>query len=212
MVCAYANANWESKTYLVTMKDNAWDKSIWFEGAKPALLEKNPLVNLPYVLDGDVLVTQTNACLYYLGRKFGLNGSNETEISRVDQVLCEVMDLRNASTPVFYGRDTDTTGWIENRIHTHLKKLNDFMELNGTAFSASNSPTVGDFHMWEIIDHNCEFAASLGKACPIDNYPRLKAFYTTFRALKQLQPFFASEHYNLPINNTHAKFGAKSLH
>ena len=55
--------------------------------AKPVLSKKNPLMNLPYVIDGETVITQSNACLLYLGRKFNLNGKNEDEIAKNDQVF-----------------------------------------------------------------------------------------------------------------------------
>ena len=43
--------------------------------------EQNALMNLPFVVDGDVVVTQSNAVLMYMGRKFGLVGTNEKEVT-----------------------------------------------------------------------------------------------------------------------------------
>ena len=39
--------------------------AVWF-GPKEALKEKNALMNLPYIIDGDTVVTQTLACLKYV--------------------------------------------------------------------------------------------------------------------------------------------------
>ena len=47
-------------------------------------------MNLPYVLDGERVVSQSNACLIYLGEKFGMMGSDEDERIAVHQLLCEV--------------------------------------------------------------------------------------------------------------------------
>ena len=35
--------------------------------------------NLPYLIDGNIKVTQSNAILRYLGRKFGLDGKTEAD-------------------------------------------------------------------------------------------------------------------------------------
>ncbi len=59
--------------------------------------------NLPYIEDDGVIVVQSNACLIHLGSKFGMMGSNQREESECDQLLCEVMDLRNAMVGIFYG-------------------------------------------------------------------------------------------------------------
>ena len=52
-------------------------KASWFASAKESLKASNPMINLPYVqvhgADGglEVTITQTNACLYALGRRWG---------------------------------------------------------------------------------------------------------------------------------------------
>lgn len=38
---------------------------------KAKLAETNPFANLPYVLDGETVVSQSNACLVYLAGRFG---------------------------------------------------------------------------------------------------------------------------------------------
>ena len=47
-------------------------------------------MNLPYVIDGDQIVAQTNACFAHLGRVLGLYGSNYAETVKVEQCLCQV--------------------------------------------------------------------------------------------------------------------------
>ena len=56
---------------------------------------KNALANLPYVIDGETVVTQSNACLLYLGRKLGLMGGTKAETAKAEQTLMQVFDLRN---------------------------------------------------------------------------------------------------------------------
>ena len=45
----------------------------WFAGDKVKLLEKNSMANLPYIVDGETVVTQSNSCLVYLGQKLGID-------------------------------------------------------------------------------------------------------------------------------------------
>ena len=47
-------------------------------------------MNLPYVIDGDQIIAQTNACFAHLGRVLGLYGSNYAETVKVEQCLCQV--------------------------------------------------------------------------------------------------------------------------
>merc|ERR1712137_756018 len=93
--------------YEVTEKEGGgWDVSSWFS-KKPALKERNALMNLPYVIDGDNVITQSNACLMYLGRKFNLVGKNDSDLAKVEQTLCEVFDLRNNCVKLFYSSAED---------------------------------------------------------------------------------------------------------
>lgn len=61
----------------------------WFS-VKNTLKEVHPLINLPYVIDGTMIITQSNACLQYVGRKLSMMGKNEEEQSYCEQLLCEV--------------------------------------------------------------------------------------------------------------------------
>ena len=128
MACEYAGLEYEDRYYAFKPTENGWCGKDWSEGsssflshtqthtdnfqhqthsepftlysgAKPQLRERNALINLPYIEHGSDLVAQTNACLAYIGRLTGLNGTTEDEVWRNEQALCEVMDLRNAGEP-----------------------------------------------------------------------------------------------------------------
>ncbi len=58
MTCSYAGAEYTSADYELQPKDGGgWDRSEW-TSVKPGLMEKNAMMNLPYVLDGDVYIVQ----------------------------------------------------------------------------------------------------------------------------------------------------------
>ena len=82
MAAHYAGADCKFNNYGVTATDDGWDKSSWFD-VKPQFKEQNGLINLPYVIDNGFVVTQTNAVLMYLGRRFGLIGSTAQQTSIV---------------------------------------------------------------------------------------------------------------------------------
>ena len=71
--------------------------------AKHALKAKNSLMNLPYVMDGDVVVTQSQACLQYLARKLGLYGVGtvvELQGKNLDEHMSDVLNLGADRLPV----------------------------------------------------------------------------------------------------------------
>ena len=90
MILEYKGIEYENVLYEAHGCPGNWDVSSWFKEDKPKLLKENALMNLPYIQYDDVVVTQSNACLRFLGRKLDLNGKNEKEITNNDQVTISV--------------------------------------------------------------------------------------------------------------------------
>ena len=120
-------------------------KANWFD-AKPKLKLQNAMMNLPYCSDGDDhYVVQTNACLYFLGRRFGLAGEDDEQVKQaIDQVVAQTMDLRNASIRTFYNgvEAGEPLKAHVGRVATHYEKLEGFMARNNTIYAASNEITL----------------------------------------------------------------------
>ena len=110
-VVIYAGEKLISKNYKLQPKienDNvSFDGSDWTNKDKIELKKRNSLINLPYmeIIDDEGqrhLISQSNACLLYLGRKFKMLGSNEVEQTRCEQLLLETNDLRGIITSFAY--------------------------------------------------------------------------------------------------------------
>lgn len=75
--------------------DNPEFLNRWFEVKNTLGFE---LPNLPYLIDGDVRLTQSSAIIKYLARKAGLLGVPDTasaeELARLDMIQEHVNDLR----------------------------------------------------------------------------------------------------------------------
>lgn len=217
MMVMYANNTTQScvlKAINYDLKEKeggGWDGSEWF-GKKQPLKEKNPLMNLPYVQDGDVLVSQSNACFQYLGEKLGLWGKSRADEIKCMELLCEVMDIRNAFTNFCY-RDGDPKNvegpLLKSRCWEKLELVLQTNKESG-CFLVGNEATAPDFHLWEMLDQY-ERAAKWYKfeaSSPLAVYPGLKEFYDSFASLKGNQKYLASALHKLPINNKMAHFGA----
>ena len=76
------------------------------------------------VTEGDVVITQSNACMDYLGEKFGLMGSGAANSAQVRQCMNQAMDLRNAAVGCFYS-GSDAAAHVENS-KGHYTKFNDW--------------------------------------------------------------------------------------
>lgn len=202
MMCEYAGTNYENKTYEVSGEPDQWDRSAWLD-VKPALQVKNPMMNLPYILDGDNTIVQTNACFLYLGRKFHLNGKNENDLCKVEQILCQVMDLRNEAIKIFYGAKDDKTilKYLSDGMNVHFDKFENWLEHNSTLYTAGNKITTGDFHLWEMLDVHKYLAKSFKQTNPLAKYPRMTKLYDVMRNEPKLKAYFNSPMYKYPVNN-----------
>ena len=204
MMCEYAGVEYEDVQYA--------DGATWFGTDKPPLKEKNPMINLPYIVDGDVVITQSNSCLMYLGSKLGIDPADvDSKHFNNLQVLMEIFDLRNAMIALVYpfakvnltkeDFDQNKADQLDKTATTAYEKLEGFLALNGSHFFNGAAPASADFHVWEMLDQHSKLAASFGHPDPLEKYTKLKEFYSCFRALPQLAKYFASPAYALPLNN-----------
>lgn len=175
-----------------------FSKAAWYD-VKDTLLGEYPFPNLPFLADGDVLVTQSNAILRYLGRKNGLLGTTEEEMVKVDILLEEAMDFRNRTVSLAYSPQfQNEKEAYATLLATCLTKYTKF--LGESSWFAGESLTIVDFHMYELLDQNeMMFPESLKE------FPSLKAFLTRFEELPPIKSYMASEHFlKFPSNNQHS--------
>jgi glutathione S-transferase len=166
-------------------------------------------MNLPYVLDGDHVIAQTNACFSHLGRVLGLYGSTYAETVAVEQCLCQVMDLRNDAVGKFYGGSDDNFAGHLKSIAGHYEKFELFLVQQGKGFLATDTPTAPDFHVFEMLDQHEALAKFTKSDSPLAAFPLLTKYYEAFKALPTLQAYFNGPLNQLPANNKMAAWGAR---
>ncbi|KAG8461834.1 hypothetical protein KFE25_013853 [Diacronema lutheri] len=221
MMCEYAGAHYEALSFEAVEKpDGSYNMDSWFKGKKPELLTLNALTNLPYVRVGDVVVSQSNACFTFLGRRFGLLGSTEDEVTKNEQCLCQVMDLRNDAVGLFYAGfgperaavfEAKKDAYYTRKAPVHYAKFEHWLQSAGTKFLVSDAPQAADFHLWEMLDQHEALGRFLDKPSLLEGFPTLRRYYADFGALPQLQAYFHGPQHKLPINNKRAVFGAQPL-
>ena len=79
-----------------------YDKSCWTDIKDKLGLD---FPNLPYFVDGNIKITQSNAILRHIARKNGLCGESVEEKARVDMMADCAMDLRNTIVRLVYNPD-----------------------------------------------------------------------------------------------------------
>ena len=188
------------------------DAASWFAVRKVELLEKNALANLPYVLDGDRVVTHSTAVYEYLGVKLGHDAFDDEDGRWVNaQMLAECYDLRNALMALVYPFNgvTPTKDDFETKCEPHLtskciqfyNKFEATLGLRGKKFLVKDTPSSCDFHLWEMLDQHEIIAKRRGVVSPLEQFPKLQKLYAEFRNFPELAKYFASETYTLPMNS-----------
>ena len=194
----YAGVDFEDKMYVCGPPPD-YDKTCWF-GTKHELGLDFP--NLPYYIDGDVKLTQSNAILRHIARKTGLDGQNDAEKVRIDLMAEQSMDFRNGWVRLCYNSKYDElVGAYEQSVKEVLEKFSKF--LADEPFFAGKNVSWVDFVMYELLDQHRMWKADVLKA-----WPNLEQFLNRVEALPTVKAYMQSEKFmKTPVNNKMAKWG-----
>jgi glutathione S-transferase len=174
-------------------------KEKWFGEKKPELIKTNSCINLPFVLSGGDVVTQSNTCAVYLGRKLGI----DTEINFVKNhtVLDQAMDLRNDLMMVVYpfGNIKTKDAFPEGaKKHLAGSATTNFTKLEGFCagpYMCGAAPESGDFFVFEMLDQHLSIAESVGEVGFLDKFPKLKSLHSAMKGEASLGKYFESDQY-----------------
>lgn len=183
-------------------------KDPWFQ-AKEKLAREMDFPNLPYYVDSKVALSQSDAILRYLGRKFGLMG-DEGHAHRVDVVIEQVKDEEGALTMHSYRTGpAQLLVWFEHSIGTIIERWAKFF--SGRDFVTGAKLSVADLKLYtyiykltvvqDILGSKATAAAMAGAGGWLADYmkrveevPRLKEYMVSGRYLRR------------PLNNPSALF------
>lgn len=116
MLLEFVGADYEQERYQ--------DGDKWFKEDKPKLSEKNPALTLPYLLDGDKVVSESDAIIVYICHRFDkkeLLGRNAEEQVNMATIMGVMRDLHGQYVRVVYGV-TDGNKDINEVIKDHAEK------------------------------------------------------------------------------------------
>lgn len=178
-------------------------KKMWFD-RKSAISESMPFANLPYLLDGEVALTQSNTVLRYLGRKFDLMGdASKTHI--VDLILDQTADFDGQSTGLSYREGMDgLRPYIQDKLPGILS---DWAQLLGEGpFMTGDTVTVADLKVYETFRKLRIIESELGMSV-LSQFPTLMRFMGCIEELPAMKAYLESQQFMArPLNNEHAKF------
>jgi glutathione S-transferase len=140
------------------------EKDQYFGTDKPKLKQTNSMLNLPYIIDGGTVITQSNSCLLHLGLKLGID--KPELLIRNHQVLDQTMDLRNDLVKIVYNpkfKDDFAAVFTKHLggARAHFEKLEGFCI---GPFMCGEAAQSGDFHVFEMLDQHMEMCQELATA------------------------------------------------
>ncbi|XP_043932662.1 glutathione S-transferase Mu 1-like isoform X2 [Protopterus annectens] len=200
LLLEYTGTAYENKLYSCGKAPN-YDKSCWLDEKEKLGLD---FPNLPYLMDGENKLTQSNAIMRYIARKHNLCGDTEKEKMRVDILESQVVDFRHRFTMTCYNPDFEKlkSGYLEN-LPVELERFSKF--LGGRKWFAGGKITFVDFMMYEILDQHRMFEPKC-----LDNYKNLKDFLDHFESQEKIASFLKSDRFmKTPVNSKMAKWGNK---
>ncbi|XP_078276600.1 glutathione S-transferase Mu 3-like [Rhinoraja longicauda] len=178
-----------------------YDRSGWIDVKTKLGLD---FPNLPYLIDGDTKISQSNAIMRHIARKNKLVPKTDAEKIRVDLLENQAMDFRMGFARMCYNPD------FEKLKPTYLKDLpailKQFSEFLGKrSWFAGDNITFVDFLMYELLDEHVVFEPKC-----LDEHKNLKDFITRFEALDKIAAYMKSDRFMKgPFNNRMAKWGNK---
>ena len=122
MIMEYLSIPYEMVNY------NQENREKWFNEIKPELIKKNPAITLPYLIDGDKLISESDAVCVYLVHRAGkaeLLGRNADEQVRLATVAGVVKDLHPKYVELVYGRYGEKD--FEDAKKEYLEKFQPYM-------------------------------------------------------------------------------------
>ncbi|XP_028735246.1 glutathione S-transferase Mu 3 [Peromyscus leucopus] len=185
LLLEYTDSSYEEKRYTMGDAPN-FDRSQWLSEKFNLGLD---IPNLPYLIDGSHKITQSNAILRYLGRKYNLCGETEEERIRVDTLENQVMDTRIQLMIVCCSPD------FEKQKPEFLKAIPDKMKiysefLGKRPWFAGDKVTYVDFLAYDILDQYRMFEPKC-----LDAFPNLKDFLAHFEGLKKISAYMKTSRF-----------------
>ncbi|XP_066456354.1 glutathione S-transferase Mu 4-like isoform X2 [Eleutherodactylus coqui] len=191
LLLEYTGTHYEEKRYVEGGgPDN--DRSQWLADKEKLGLD---FPNLPYLLDGDVKLTQSNTILRYIACKHGLCGDTETEKNFVSLLENEALDLRMQIAYLSYDPE------FEKRKGPYLEKLPSVLArysrfLGERHWFVGDKITLADFVIYDGLDQH----KILDPTC-LQNFKNLQDFLVRFERLPAIAAYLkTSKCRRIPVN------------
>ncbi|CAK8678977.1 unnamed protein product [Clavelina lepadiformis] len=203
-ILEYCGTDYEDKRYQLRGEPPNVDRSDWFDVKFKLGLD---FPNIPYLIDGDVKMTQQWAILKYVARKYGnLVPKTEEETRRCDMAQEVSKDIWSGFHRVifdFANYEASKKTFLEETLPKILEAMEAFLQ--NSDWMAGATLTYVDFEVCERLDVLTEFKSSC-----LDKYPNVKKYKERFFALDKITAYRSSDRFKeYPIVPHFAKWGYK---
>lgn len=172
-----------------------------------------PFPNLPYLIDSSgsspVTITQSNAILRYLARRFDLYGDAELERIEIDVLQDEAYDFRNKIIGAAYtlgdGYPAAFTEFTEVAVPRYLDGFEQYLVKRDTnTHFVGSRISVVDFILYELI---WQMTCMVPNSVTEKHRPNLFAFIECFAQQANIARYMTSRDFiERPINSPWASF------
>eukprot|EP01017_Pseudomicrothorax_dubius_P036905 TRINITY_DN5344_c0_g1_i1.p1 TRINITY_DN5344_c0_g1~~TRINITY_DN5344_c0_g1_i1.p1 ORF type:complete len:224 (-),score=69.54 TRINITY_DN5344_c0_g1_i1:166-837(-) len=149
------------------------------------LKEKFPLINLPFIVDGDVVLTESQAIGYYLcqrAKRDELLGRDKAQVLKIRVIFGVCEELVLAAMQSFALQTVDQVFPV--RVHPRIKDLGKYINKEGFA---AGDLTIVDFFLYETIT----LIQFLDKTI-LELAPNLKDYMRRFEEIPEVKEYQAS--------------------
>ncbi|CAN7985842.1 unnamed protein product [Ixodes hexagonus] len=199
----YAGIPHTEKTYPFGARGQENRRSEWLAD-KPRLGLDFP--NLPYLVDGELKLTQSLAILRYLARRSGLFPAKEREQTLADVAEQQLNDLMWENVRLCYNPDYDESkrdAFLERFLGDRLPALARF--LADRQFLTGDAPSYVDFLAFEALDQH---RTLWPKECSFQDQPKILAYLRRIESLPAFRDYLASEAFvSWPVWSEMSSFG-----
>ncbi|CAB4069505.1 GST [Lepeophtheirus salmonis] len=197
LLLEHTGEDYEEKKYSLGPAPH-FDNSSWLTVKQSIGLD---FPNLPYYINGDVKLTQSNAIIRHIARKNDLCGKTENEKVKVDLLAEQAMDFRNGFARLCYNPNFESLK--DEYLKSIQDKLKEFSNFIGkSSWFTGESITFADFIIYELLDQHRLLSSKL-----LDPFQNLRDFLDRFEKLPKIAKYMKSERFiHRPINNKMAAF------
>ena len=160
------------------------DKDLWVS------LGKNTTTNIPMLVDGEKVYTQSLAVLRVAARRGGLMPTDADEVYQVDKLIADVADLRAASYKAMsmMGATPEAQAkFVKEVMPKHVGNIE--RQLGDNEYFVGGKLSVADTAIYDVLTTKCR------NMVPdyLSAYPKLDAFVKRIEGLEKIAEYRKSE-------------------